>query len=92
MILDATNKTIEAVLSAAINTTNPSYVASYADHTTTTLTPGSGDGALNGTTAVTIVSAPGSSTQRQVLSFSIYNEDIQISTVTVSLKNYTTGR
>jgi len=88
LILDATNKSITCAIDAAPATTNPDYIVSYADITTTTFTPGAADGALNGTTPVTIVGSPASSTQRQVKYISISNRDTINHTITV---NYVDG-
>ena len=55
LILDATTKSITAVMSGAAATTNPDFTAAYADSTDTTFTQGANDGVLNGATAVTIV-------------------------------------
>ena len=92
LVLDATNKSIEAVMSGAANTTNPDFVATYADSTATTFTEGSNDGALNGTTPVTLVAAPGASTQRVVKSIAIQNRDAAPVTITISYNNNTTLR
>jgi len=88
LILDATNKSLEAVLDAAAATTNPDFVTSYADITTTTFVPGAQDGALNGTTPVTIGSSPASSTQRQIKTVNIQNRDTIDHTITI---NYIDG-
>lgn len=92
MILDATTKSLELVLAAASAATDLPYFASYADHTSSALTPGQNDGTTNDTTAVTAVAAPGSSTQREVLELHVYNADSQISTVKVQLNNNSTLR
>ena len=55
-------------------------------------TEGHSDGALNGTTVVTIVAAPGSGVRRVVRSISIYNADSADVTVTVQNNNGTTTR
>jgi len=83
MILAATTESIEAVLVAAATTTNPVYHVSYADLTVSTFVAGAFNGALNGTTSVTIVSAPAASTQRQVKYLSIFNADTVAHTVIV---------
>lgn len=75
IILDATNKSITATSDVAAATTEPNYVVSYVDVTTTTFTPGAADGVTNGTTPVTIVASPAGSTQRQVKFISINNVD-----------------
>ncbi len=84
MILDATNKSITAVLDAAAASTNQDYVCSYADITTSAFTPGNSNGTLNGATPVTIVSSPASSTQRQVKEICIYNTDTISHNITIN--------
>lgn len=53
-------------------------------------TPGSNEVALNGTTEVTLVAAPASSTQRLVKSVTIQQRDTAAVTVTVSRKKAST--
>lgn len=84
-ILDATNKSIRAFLGGTVTTNQPIYTTDYADLTTTTFTGLASDGTLNNTTAVTIISSPAASTQRQVKHISIYNADTVAVTVTVEL-------
>lgn len=50
-------------------------------------TEGSNDGALNGTTAVTIVAAPAASTRRLVKTITIHNCDTAEVTVTLQFVN-----
>lgn len=57
------------------------YTASYVDITTTTFTPSSSSGSITTVTDTTLVSAPGSSTQRQVKYISFYNADASVSNV-----------
>jgi hypothetical protein len=92
IILDATNKSITALTDVAATTTEPDYVITYTDHTTTTLTPGASDGALTGTTPVTIVASPASSTQRQVKYISITNRDTIAHQITVRYVNNASTR
>ncbi|MBI3165166.1 MAG: hypothetical protein HYZ24_10825 [Chloroflexi bacterium] len=83
MILDTTSKTIQAVLGGAVTTNQLRVTSSYEDITTTTYAPGSNRGVTNNTTAVTVVGSPAASTQRKVLSISIYNKDTADAAVTV---------
>ena len=85
IILDATTDSLQAVLAGAVVTTEPSFYASYIDVTTSTYTPGENHGATTGATDVTLVAAPGASTQRQVKYVSIYNRDTASVTVTIEL-------
>ena len=87
LVLDATTKTIQAVMSGAAATSNPEFTVAYADSTSSTLTEGASDGALNGTTAVTLVSSPGSSTRRVVKWITIQNKDTAAVTVTLTYNN-----
>jgi hypothetical protein len=84
LILDATTKTIKAVMSGAASTTNPTFTSHYADNNGTTFTEGSSDGAFNGTTDVTLVSAPSSGYRRTIKDLTIYNADS--ASVTISIK------
>ena len=89
LVLDGTTKTIQAVMSGAAATSNPDFTVAYADSTSSSLTEGSNDGALNGTTAVTLVSAPAASTRRIVKWLTIQNKDTAAVTVTVTFNNST---
>lgn len=92
IILDATTKTLEAVLAGAVTLNQLAYTVHYCDITTTAFTPGEVDGLTNSTTAVTILSAPAASTQRQVKTISVHNRDTAAATVTVSLDTSGTER
>lgn len=92
IILDATNRSLEVVLAAAITTNQLPVVSSYVDVTTTTYTPGSSTTATNSTTGVTIVAAPGAATQRQIKFLSIHNADTAAAVVTVRYNDNTTLR
>ena len=87
LVLDATTKTIQAVMSGAAATNNPEFTAAWADSTSSSLTEGATDGALNGTSAVTLVAAPGSSTQRVIKWITIQNKDTAAVTVTITYNN-----
>jgi hypothetical protein len=92
LVLDSTTKTIKAVMSGAAATSNPEFVVSWADSTSSSLTEGSTDGALNGTTPVTLVAAPASSTRRVIKSISIQNKDSASVTLTITYDNNGTAR
>lgn len=92
MILDATTKSFEVVMGEAMTSANPSYVSAYVDVTTTTMTPISSDGTLNGVTPVTIVSAPAASTQRQIQSIYIHNVDTVSHTLIINYNDNATLR
>lgn len=79
-------------MSGPAATNNPDFTAAFADSTTTTFTQGANDGVLNGITEVTLVAAPGASTQRVVKSITIENKDTAAITVIISYNNNTTLR
>jgi hypothetical protein len=83
MILAATTSSLEVILAGAITTNQLPCVSSWVDITATAFTPGHTDTQTNGATAVTLVAAPGASTQRQVKYINIYNADTVSATVTV---------
>lgn len=70
-ILDSTTKSLEVVTTttAAID-----YTVSYVDYTSTTVTPADTQGAITTATTTTYVTAPGSSTQRQLRRCSFRNK------------------
>lgn len=92
IILDATTDTIEMVLGGAITTTNPDYYISYVDVTTTTYSAEDNHGTTNGVTAVTALSAPSASTQRQVKFISVFNRDTANVTLTIRLDDTSVER
>lgn len=92
LILDATTKSIVVAMSGAAATTNPDFTAAWADNNGTTFTEGATDGALNGTSSVTLVAAPASSTRRTVKTITIENKDTAAVTLTISYNNNSTLR
>ena len=92
LVLDATTKSIVVAMSGAAATTNPDFTSAYADDTGSAFTEGANDGALNGTTSVTLVAAPASSTRRVVKNITIENKDTAAVTITVSYNNNSTLR
>jgi hypothetical protein len=92
LVLDATTKSITVAMSGAPATTNPDFVTAYSDDNGTTFVEGSSDGALNGTSQVTLVSAPGASTRRLIKTIYIENKDTATVTITVTLNNSSTLR
>ena len=92
IVLDATTKSISVAMAATATTTNPSYVTAYSDDTGTAFTEGSSDGALNGTSAVTVVTAPAASTRRLIKTIYITNIDTVANTITVSYNDNSTLR
>jgi hypothetical protein len=92
IILDATNKSLTALMDTAAATTNPDVSVSYADITTTTFVPSASDTVLNGTNVVTIVASPASSTQRQVKLVNIFNVDTIAHKITIRYLDNATNR
>lgn len=92
LVLDATTKSLEIILGGAITTNQLPVVVSYGDITSTTFTLGEADSISNNTSTVTILAAPGASTQRQVKYIGIYNADTVAATVTLRLNNNSTLR
>lgn len=92
MILDATTKKIQIVLTAAKTTTDMPVVVDYVDMTTTTTLSGILDTATNGTTVTDIVAAPSASTQRKINMISVYNADTASKVVQAIYNNNGTSR
>lgn len=92
LVLDATTKSVVVAMSGAAATTNPDFTAAYADDTGSAFTEGANDGALNGTSSVTLVAAPASSTRRVVKNITIENKDTAAVTLTISYNNNSTLR
>lgn len=90
MYLDSTTRSIEILLGGSITTNQLPVVCSWVDHTATTVTPGTTRSLSNNTTAVTAVAAPAASTQRQVQTINVYNNDTVAATVTVRLNDNST--
>ena len=70
ILLMASTDSLELVTTSAANI---DYTVSYADHTTSTFTPGAAQGTIASATTTTIVSAPAASTQRQIKLITILN-------------------
>ena len=92
LVLDATTKSITVAMSGAAATTNPDFVVAWSDDTGTAFTEGSTDGALNGTSQVTLVAAPAASTRRLVKTINIQNRDTAAVTLTITYNNNATLR
>jgi hypothetical protein len=92
LVLDATTKSVVVAMSGAATTTNPDFTAAYADDTGSAFTEGANDGALNGTSSVTLVAAPAAATRRVVKNITIENKDTAAVTLTISYNNNSTLR
>lgn len=87
IFLVATTETLEMETSAAVST---DWTVSYVDITTSTFVPGASQGNVASATSTTLVSAPASSTQRQIKQISVRNRDASASQ-TVILKKDISG-
>jgi hypothetical protein len=92
LVLDSTLKSITVAMSGAAATTNPDFVVAWSDDTGSAFTEGSTDGALNGTSQVTLVAAPAASTRRLVKTINIQNKDTAAVTLTITYNNNATLR
>ena len=92
LVLDATTKSITVAMATTATTTNPSYVTTYSDDTGSAFTEGSSDGALNGSTQVTLVASPSASTRRLIKTIYIQNGDTVANTITVTFNDNGTLR
>src|SRR5262249_34545379 len=89
---DATTKSLQIKLAGAVTANQLPFSSSYIDTTGSTTTPGEQDGASNNSTAVNVVGAPASATQRLVKSLVIQNADTAAATVTLIYNNNSTPR
>ena len=87
LVLDSTSKSITVVMSGAAAPTNPSFVSAYADNNGTTFTEGASDGVLTGTTPVTVIASPASSTRRIINKLYVENTDSAAVTLTIGYVN-----
>lgn len=91
MIILDTNTSIVCVLDNPKTTNDCDFICTYGDLTSSTLTVSSTSGATNGTSEVTLISAP-SSGSRQVKTILITNNDTVSTTVNIKTKNGATYR
>lgn len=83
LILAATTDLLQVVLAATVATSQLQCYASWRDVTTSAYTPGLTASLTNNTSDVSVVPAPGASTQRVVDYLSVYNSDTASATVTL---------
>jgi len=86
-ILDATTKSLRIILGEAKGTLDCDIVAFWGAQTGTGFQPASNDLVSNGTTAVTVVPAPGAGEQRQVNEVRLFNNDTITHNVTLQFDN-----
>jgi hypothetical protein len=92
LILDGTSISLQAAMTGAAATTNPTFVTNYADNAGSGITEGATDGSLNGSTDVTIVPAPSGTNRRVIKNITIYNGDTAAVTVLIKYDNNATQR
>lgn len=92
LVLDGTAISLQVAMSTSAATTNPTFVATYADNAGSGITEGATDGALNGSTDVTVVPAPTGSNRRVIKDITIYNGDTAAVTLFVKYDNNATQR
>ncbi len=95
IILDATTKTLEVILAAAITTNQLPWTVHYVDISQSDFSAqavSSGDGVTNSATAVTMVAAPAASKSRQIKTLTVQNADTAPATVTVRINDNGTYR
>jgi len=92
LVLDGTAISIQVAMSGAAATTNPTFVATYADNAGSGITEGATDGALNGSTDVSVVPAPTGTNRRVVKDITIFNGDTAAVTIFVKYDNNATQR
>jgi len=92
--LDTVNKSIRIYSDATATTNEPNYATSWDDIRVVNpqFTPGSQDGALNGTTPIAVISAPASSIYRNIKYIHVANVDTVQHVITVELLNNGTQR
>ena len=92
MIITNTNEVIEIVLGGNVASTQASFLCSYNEISSTTITPYETNGTSNNTTAVTIMGSPSASNQRQVREINIRNNDTASITLSVRYNNTSVTR
>jgi hypothetical protein len=95
IVLDATNRSLEVVLSGAVTTNELPYTVSYVDVNQATfdaINPVGPPGQTNGATPVTMASAPAAGNSRQIKWLSVRNADTVNATATVQLNDGSTLR
>lgn len=87
IILSNTTDSLQVVLGGAITTNQLRCYVSYRDTTSSTITPNRAVTNTNGTTPVTLLSAPASLSQKIVDYLSIYNADTATAVVSVYINS-----
>lgn len=95
IILDATTKKLQIVLSGAVTTTELPWVVSYVDVLSSDQSVSAiaeNDGATNGGTAVDMVAAPSAGHTRTIKTLTVVNKDTASATVEIRYNNNGTTR
>ncbi|GAH00253.1 unnamed protein product, partial [marine sediment metagenome] len=92
LILDDETGQIEIVLAVAVAANQLEVTTNWADKTSSALTYGNTITVTNDDTEVTIVAAPGASTQRLVKEITVYNADTAAATFTILHESSATER
>jgi hypothetical protein len=91
MFLIGTGSQIEVLLGSSVVSNSLPVVASYADNTATTFTPGAQQTTVNGTTPVIVVSGTAASSQRTINFINIYNADVAAVTASFQISGSSTN-
>ena len=89
MILNTTTQTLEILLGSAVAANQSPVTVDYVAFDATTTTPSVQLSTTNSTTAVTILSAPASSTQYKINGITVANKDTSPITVTIQINDNT---
>ena len=92
MIIDATNETIEILLGATVASQQATFMCSYNEISSTTLTPYQNNGTTNNSTAVTLMGSPSLGNQRQLREVCVTNNDTAAISVTIRYNNTSVTR
>ena len=92
MIINSTTESIEIILAGAVATAQASFMCSYNQIGTNTLTPYQNNGTTNGATAVTLVPSPSAGTQMQLRELLLTNNDTATIIATIRFNNTSVTR
>lgn len=87
MILQSTTQKLQIVLGGAAATANSPVLVDYVDFSSSAVVPGVAVSNTNGASAVDILAAPASSTQRRVSAITICNADSAAISVTIRIND-----
>lgn len=90
--LDTTSRSLQVLLAGTVTTNQLVWLTTYTTYATTALTPGTGTGVTNNTTAVTVMPAPAASQFRQLKWLSVRNADTVDATLILRYVDGATSR